>query len=189
MRIGVLGGTFDPPHLGHLAIAEFTQSQLALDLILFVPAMPWQKEAVASADIRAHLTALAIETHNDWQMSAVDLERGGPTYTVDTLRDLQKQWPDAEIWFIVGADAANGIDSWKHADELKASARFAILTRPRHNVSVPSGLSFQLVEGETPDVSSSAIRDAVRAGATTEELCAMVPRAVAEFIITSRLYS
>ena len=65
MRIGVLGGTFDPPHLGHLAIAELTQSQLGLDLILFVPALPWQKSAVASGDMRAHMTALAIQGHSE----------------------------------------------------------------------------------------------------------------------------
>lgn len=189
MRIGVLGGTFDPPHLGHLAIADFTQDQLALDLILFVPAVPWQKEAVASGDIRAHMTTLAISSHSDWQVSAVDLDRGGPTYTVDTLRDLQKQWDDAEIWFIVGADAANGLDSWKHAEELKASAHFAIVTRPRHNVVVPPGFSFQLVEGQTPDVSSTTIREAVSAGASIEELSSMVPREVARYIVNTRLYT
>lgn len=189
MRIGVLGGTFDPPHLGHLAIAALTQEQLRLDLILFVPAHPWQKSAVAPAEMRAHMTALAIAAHSDWQVSAVDLERGGQTFTVDTLRDLHEQWPDAEIWFIVGADTASQLDTWRHAEELRASAHFAILTRPRHNVSVPSGFSFQLVEGQTPDVSSTAIRAAVSGGATVTELTQWVPLEVAQYIAATGLYS
>lgn len=189
MRIGVLGGTFDPPHRGHLAIAELTQSQLGLDLVLFVPAIPWQKSAVASADIRAHMTALALQAHSDWQLSTVDLERDGPTYTVDTLRDLHQQWPDAELWFIVGADTASQLETWKHADELRSSAHFAIMTRPRHNVVVPPGFSFQLVEGATPDISSTAVRAAIANGATEEELALLLPPEVAQYIAATRLYT
>ena len=188
MRIGVLGGTFDPPHLGHLAVADYAQQQLGLDIVLFVPALPWQKEAVASADLRAHMTALLIGQHSDWQVSYVDVERGVPTYTVDTLNDLQQQWPDSEIWFIVGADAANGLDTWKSADELKHSAHFAIVTRPRHNVSVPAGFSFQLVEGTPPDISSTDIRRQVEAGATQSEIQTLVGPDVAAFILTTGLY-
>lgn len=188
MRIGVLGGTFDPPHLGHLAVADYAQQQLGLDLILFVPARPWQKQEHASADVRGHMTALSLSAHSDWQVSYVDLERSGPTYTVDTLRDLKLQWPDAEIWFIVGVDAANGLDTWRSADELKTSAHFAIVTRPRHNVSVPSGFSFQLVEGTPPDVSSTAIRESVAAGITEQELQLAVTPEVARFITETGLY-
>jgi len=193
MRIGVLGGSFDPPHLGHLAAAEAAQSALNLDLVIFVPAKaPWQKSVTISADIRSHMTSLAIRHHADWQVSAVDIERDGPTYSVDTVADIQSQWPNAALFFIVGADAAAGLSTWHDVAKLLATVEFVIVDRPGEaSTSLPEGIRAHFVHVKTPDVSSTQVRE-VLANNTPEVaaqlLTAMLPGEVADYIIQTKVY-
>ena len=133
-----MGGTFDPVHHGHLVAASEVQSLLALDEVVFVPTgQPWQKEGrdVAPAEHRYLMTVVATASNPRFTVSRVDIDRDGPTYTIDTLRDLRAQRPDAELFFITGADALAQILSWKDADELFALAQFIGVTRPGYELS------------------------------------------------------
>lgn len=190
MRIGILGGSFDPPHFGHMQMAEAAQDFLNLDTILFVPAASqWQKEHHASADVRAHMTHLAISNHPEWKVSYVDLERAGDTISFDTISDLRKVYPEDELFFILGSDAANNLNSWKHAEELKTMISFAVVKRFGIEVDVPTGFDFVYVPGEVADVSSTQIRDAALNNRKVEvALDQLVPREVAKYIATVGLY-
>ena len=140
MRLGVMGGTFDPIHHGHLVAASEVQSLLGLDEVVFVPTgEPWQKEGrdVAPAEHRYLMTVVATASNPRFTVSRVDIDRGGPTYTIDTLRDLHAQRPDAELFFITGADALAQILSWKDSDELFELAQFIGVTRPGYELSEP----------------------------------------------------
>jgi nicotinate-nucleotide adenylyltransferase len=135
-RVGVMGGTFDPVHNGHLVAASEVQSLFALDEVVFVPTgIPWQKsdEAVSPAEDRYLMTVIATASNPRFSVSRADIDRNGPTYTIDTLRDLHteygKQGQDVEMFFITGADALAQILSWKDADELFALAHFIGVTR------------------------------------------------------------
>ena len=142
MRLGVMGGTFDPIHHGHLVAASEVQSLLGLDEVVFVPTgEPWQKEGrdVAPAEHRYLMAVVATASNPRFTVSRVDIDRDGPTYTIDTLRDLRGQRPDAELFFITGADALAQILSWKDSDELFGLAQFIGVTRPGYELS-ESGL-------------------------------------------------
>ena len=133
MRLGVMGGTFDPVHHGHLVAASEVQSLFSLDEVAFVPSgQPWQKagKLVSPAEHRYLMTVIATASNPHFWVSRVDIDRPGPTYTIDTLRDLSVQHPDAELFFITGADALEQILSWKDADELFGLAHFVGVTRP-----------------------------------------------------------
>src|SRR4051795_3638791 len=126
-RLGVMGGTFDPIHHGHLVAASEVQSVFDLDEVVFVPTgQPWQKEdrRVSPAELRYLMTVVATASNPRFTVSRVDVDRPGPTYTIDTLRDLRVQFPDSELFFITGADALAQILSWKAVDELFELARF-----------------------------------------------------------------
>ena len=142
MRLGVMGGTFDPIHHGHLVAASEVQAQFDLDEVVFVPTgRPWQKSGrvVAPAEHRYLMTVIATASNPRFTVSRVDIDRDGPTYTIDTLRDLRVQRPEAELFFITGADALAQILSWKDADELWDLAHFIGVTRPGYVLS-ESGL-------------------------------------------------
>jgi nicotinate-nucleotide adenylyltransferase len=190
MRIGILGGSFDPPHFGHIQMAEAAQDFLNLDTILFVPAASqWQKEHHASADVRAHMTHLAISNHPEWKVSYIDLERAGDTISFDTISDLRKIYPEDELFFILGSDAANNLNSWKHAEELKSMISFAVVKRFGIEVDVPTGFDFVHVPGEIADISSTQIREIVLNNRKVEvALEQLVPREVAKYIATVGLY-
>jgi nicotinate-nucleotide adenylyltransferase len=138
MRLGVMGGTFDPIHHGHLVAASEAQSLFGLDEVVFVPTgEPWQKQGrdVAPAEHRYLMTVVATASNPRFTVSRVDIDRDGPTYTIDTLRDLHAQRPDDELFFITGADALAQILSWKDSDELFDLARFIGVTRPGYELS------------------------------------------------------
>lgn len=192
MRLGVLGGTFDPIHVGHLACASEVAYLLGLDEVVFVPAgAPWQKEgnAVSPAEDRYAMAVAATRDDPRFSVSRVDLDRGGVTYTRDTLRDLKAERGDeAELHFIVGADALAGLPTWRHVDELFALARFVGTTRPGYAVAAdafPPG-AVTLVEIPMLDVSGSDCRARVARGAPIRYL---VPDAVAEHIERRGLYA
>ena len=190
MRLGVMGGTFDPVHHGHLVAASEVQSLFSLDEVAFVPSgQPWQKagKLVSPAEHRYLMTVIATASNPHFWVSRVDIDRPGPTYTIDTLRDLAGQHPDAELFFITGADALEQILSWKDADELFALAHFVGVTRPGYVLSddhLPRD-AVSLVEVPAMAISSSACRERVLAG---RPVWYLVPDGVVQYIGKHRLY-
>lgn len=189
-RIGVFGGTFDPPHVGHLVAAVNVAHQLELDHVLFVVAnVPWQK--VGSRDIsgeadRLAMVELAVEGRDDLSASAIEIQRGGDSITADTLEDLVPLYPDHDLVVILGSDAAAGVGTWKRGDDLKALAHMAVVDRPgTSGKRPPDGFSHEVVPCPLMDISSSDIRGRVRDELPIDY---MVPDAVREYIETRRLY-
>jgi nicotinate-nucleotide adenylyltransferase len=190
MRLGVMGGTFDPVHHGHLVAASEVQSLFSLDEVAFVPSgQPWQKAGrlVSPAEHRYLMTVIATASNPHFWVSRVDIDRPGPTYTIDTLRDLSVQHPDAELFFITGADALEQILSWKDVDELFGLAHFVGVTRPGYVLSddhLPRD-AVSLVEVPAMAISSSACRERVLAG---RPVWYLVPDGVVQYIGKHRLY-
>ena len=188
VRLGVLGGTFDPIHNGHLLAAQSAQTFLNLDRVLFIPAGdPWQKTTVASAQQRLEMTELAIAGNPSFSISSIDIDRAGPTYTVDTLTNLTTQFDGADLYFICGSDAFNGVSSWRDSHRLFELATFAVLERPGHPIDLTSAPASAVVviPEEMPDTSSTECREMIAAGLLAE---APVPPAVADYIRTHNLY-
>lgn len=187
-RIGVFGGTFDPLHSGHLVVADEVLTRLSLDEILFVPAGdPWQKETSASDSDRLAMVILGLEGHPAYTLSTIDLDRPGPTYTVDTLRELRSQYKNAELFFIVGADAYAGIDTWNESGKLAELAQFVVVSRPMNTPIAPPkprpGVNW--LDIPALPVSSTQCRQRVRDGLSLEGL---VPGGVAQYIADHQLY-
>ena len=186
-----MGGTFDPIHHGHLVAASEVLSTLDLDEVVFVPTgEPWQKQGrdVAPAEHRYLMTVIATASNPRFTVSRVDVDRAGPTYTIDTLRDLRAQRPDAELFFITGADALAQILSWKDADELFDLAHFIGVTRPGYVLS-ESGLPqdrVTLQEVPAMAISSTDCRDRVAVG---EPVWYLVPDGVVQYINKHSLYA
>ena len=185
-----MGGTFDPVHHGHLVAASEVQALLSLDEVVFVPTgQPWQKDgsAVSSAEHRYLMTLIATASNPKFTVSRVDLDRDGPTYTIDTLRDLRAQRPDAELFFITGADALAQILTWKDVDELWSLAHFVGVTRPGHVLS-DNGLptdKVTLLEVPAMAISSTDCRNRVGRG---EPVWYLVPDGVVQYIGKHHLY-
>ncbi|SFB27336.1 nicotinate-nucleotide adenylyltransferase [Amycolatopsis marina] len=189
-RIGVMGGTFDPVHHGHLVAASEVQHRFCLDEVIFVPTgQPWQKSdrVVTKAEDRYLMTVIATASNPVFSVSRVDIDRGGQTYTVDTLRDLNAEFPDDELFFITGADALEQILTWRNADELFDLAHFIGVTRPGYHLNdhhLPSG-KVSLVEVTAMAISSSGCRERVRGG---EQVWYLVPDGVVRYIAKRKLY-
>ena len=185
-----MGGTFDPVHHGHPVAASEVQNLFSLDEVAFVPSgQPWQKagKLVSPAEHRYLMTVIATASNPRFWVSRVDIDRPGPTYTIDTLRDLSAQLPDAELFFITGADALEQILSWKDADELFELAHFVGVTRPGFLLSddhLPRD-AVSLVEVPAMAISSSACRERVLAG---RPVWYLVPDGVVQYIGKHRLY-
>jgi nicotinate-nucleotide adenylyltransferase len=187
-RVGVMGGTFDPIHHGHLAAASEVKSKFELDEVVFVPTgEPYQKSAVSQAEHRYLMTAIATASNPGFTVSRVDIDRPGPTYTIDTLRDLRKERPDADLFFITGADAVAQILEWKDNEELWNLAHFVAVSRPGHALSI-RGLPEQGVSSlEVPAlaISSTDCRQRVDRGFPVWYL---VPDGVVQYISKHHLY-
>jgi nicotinate-nucleotide adenylyltransferase len=189
-RLGVMGGTFDPVHHGHLVAASEVQSRFELDEVAFVPSgHPWQKGRgrVAPAEHRYLMTVIATASNPLFWVSRVDIDRPGPTYTIDTLRDLRTQRPDADLFFITGADALEQIVSWKDAPELFDLAHFIGVTRPGYTLSdahLPQA-AVSLVDVPAMAISSSTCRERVHNGLP---IWYLVPDGVVQYIAKHRLY-
>src|ERR1044071_688902 len=137
-RIGIMGGTFDPVHHGHLVAASEVQAKFDLDEVIFVPTgQPWQKSnrKVSAAEDRYLMTVVATASNPRFSVSRVDIDRVGTTYTIDTLRDLRAIHPEAELFFITGADALEQNLSWRAADETLSLAHFVGVTRPGYRLA------------------------------------------------------
>jgi nicotinate-nucleotide adenylyltransferase len=188
IRLGVMGGTFDPIHFGHLVAANEAASAFKLEKVLFVPTGdPWQKYETTPSDQRFEMTKRAIANNKLFEISNIDVKRPGPTYTVDTLRDVHDQYPDAELFFITGADSISQIDTWKDSDQIWSLAHFVGVTRPGHSLVVPKSPfgNVSLLEIPALAISSTDIRARVKAGKPIEYL---LPKKVIKFIRKNHLY-
>ncbi|HWS58088.1 MAG TPA: nicotinate-nucleotide adenylyltransferase [Actinotalea sp.] len=189
-RIGVMGGTFDPIHHGHLVAASEAAARLHLDEVVFVPTgRPSLKQhpGVTAPEHRYLMAVIATAANPRFTVSRVDLDRPGLTYTVDTLRDLRAQRPDADLFFITGADAIAQILTWKDAEELWALAHFVAVTRPGHTLSVGQIPAAAVTQLEVPAlaISSTNCRERARAG---EPVWYLVPDGVVQYIAKHGLY-
>jgi nicotinate-nucleotide adenylyltransferase len=189
-RVGIMGGTFDPVHHGHLVAASEVAALFELDEVIFVPTgEPWQKldRQVSAAEHRYLMTVIATASNPRFWVSRVDIDRPGPTYTIDTIRDLAGQRPGADLFFITGADALAQILSWKDQREALRLAHFVGVTRPGYELSdkhLPAD-SVTLVDVPAMAISSSAVRERVSAG---QPVWYLVPDGVVQYIGKHGLY-
>jgi len=188
-RIGIMGGTFDPIHHGHLVAASEVADRFALDEVVFVPTgQPWQKghETVSAAEDRYLMTVIATASNPRFSVSRTDVDRAGPTYTVDTLRDLREHFgPKAQLYFITGADALEKILSWKDTDKMFELAHFVGVTRPGHELHDLGRKDVSLLEVPAMAISSTDCRDRV---AEDQPVWYLVPDGVVQYIAKYGLY-
>jgi nicotinate-nucleotide adenylyltransferase len=199
MKLGVLGGTFDPPHVGHLRLGEAALSHLALDRVLFIPAgEPWRKEGqeISAAEDRLAMTRLAVAGEPRFEASAIEIERPGPSYIVDTLGELLARYgPETELYVVLGQDALLDLPNWKEPERIVALAPLAVALRsPGRDLDVTDleaavpGISRRLIvlPMSYVDVSATALREWARKGVDLGEL---VPAAVQAYIREHGLYT
>jgi nicotinate-nucleotide adenylyltransferase len=194
---GVFGGTFDPPHLGHLVLAEAARSELGLSEVVFMPAaQPPHKldKPISDTRHRVEMTHLATATNGRFAVSTLDAEREGPSYTVDLMRLLRDEWGDTvTIYFIMGLDSLIDLPAWYKPEELMQLVVFAVVARPGYYVDMASleralpGIASRVIFVPAPliGISSTAIRHRVREG---DSIRYLVPRAVERHIYEQRLY-
>src|SRR4029079_19575023 len=197
MRLGIFGGSFDPVHNAHLAIARACQQQARLDEVWFTPAaiQPLkQKGPRASDGHRLEMLRLAIRDESSWRVCSIEIDRGGFSYTVDTLQRIREELPDAELFFLIGADALQDVAKWREPREIFRMAtplvvRRAAQTPPDlHQLTLlcSPGKEPQSIEMTEMDVSSSEIRRRIAAGRPIDDL---VPAAVSQFISAHKIYA
>lgn len=190
-RLGVMGGTFDPIHHGHLVAASEVAARLDLDEVTFVPTgLPLQKSkqrTVTPPEDRYLMTVIATASNPMFTVSRIDIDRAGPTYTIDTLTELRAQRPDCDLFFITGADAMNQLLTWKDADKLWDLAYFVGVTRPGHELEKPKvdQQNYALMEVPALAISSTDIRDRAMAQAP---IWYLVPDGVVRYIDKHHLY-
>ena len=180
-RIGLFGGTFDPPHLGHLAVALAARDALQLDKTLLVVAnQPWQKvdeRSITAADHRLAMTKLLVQNVDGIEASDLEIVRGGVSYTIETVIQLREA--GHEVFLIVGADAAAGLDSWERATELSRLTEVAVVDRPGYDLPKLAGWSVQKISAQAINVSSSQVRTSMSEGVSTTD---SIPSAVRRYI-------
>jgi nicotinate-nucleotide adenylyltransferase len=204
MKLGLLGGSFDPVHLGHLLVAQAAVEELGLDRLFFIPAAqsPFKPEnQPAPTPARLQLLRLALAGRTNCEIDEQEIRRGGVSYTIDTLRDYARRFPGAELFYLIGADHAAKLDKWRKPDELARLAEFVVIPRPvwssgfsrsgppeggTPNLEFPKPFRGRWLKGFPIEISSSQIRARVRAGLPIEPL---VPPAVAEAIRAAGLYT
>lgn len=187
-RIGVMGGTFDPIHNGHLVAASEVADAFRLDEVIFVPTgVPWHKKAVSSSEHRYLMTVIATAANPSFTVSRVDIDREGVTYTIDTLMEISRLYPDADLFFISGADAIAQILAWKDIERIWPLATFVAVTRPGHKLELPNveAASISVLEVPALAISSTAVRDRVIAG---KPIWYLVPDGVVQYIAKHELY-
>ncbi|MDO5031080.1 nicotinate-nucleotide adenylyltransferase [Corynebacterium sp.] len=192
-RIGIMGGTFDPIHNGHLVAASEVAYRFQLDTVVFVPTgQPWQKAGreVTAAEHRYLMTMVATASNPRFTVSRVDIDREGPTYTIDTLRDLRLLFPDSELYFITGADSLASIMSWHSWEEMLEMAHFVGVTRPGYELSkdmlpLESQDGIDLIEIPAMAISSTDCRARAAQG---EPVWYLVPDGVVQYIAKNQLY-
>ena len=189
MKIGLLGGTFDTVHLGHLQLSQNARAQFSLDKILFVPAyQPPHKRSIppaASASDRLNMVRRALESSPFLEVSDLELKRKGVSYTYDTLCELEKEYPSASFFLILGKDAFEGIDSWHRAAELKKKVCFLVADRVVSGGPVPENVRVEWIRMPLCPFSSSEIREAIKQGRHVDDY---LPSKVLKYIQTNALY-
>ncbi|MHB1490076.1 nicotinate-nucleotide adenylyltransferase [mine drainage metagenome] len=189
-RLGVMGGTFDPVHHGHLVAASEVAARFDLDEVVFVPTGKpsfKQRQAVSPAEHRYLMTVIATASNPRFTVSRVDIDREGMTYTVDTLRDLKAARPEADLFFITGADAVEQILTWRDAAELFTMAHFVAVTRPGHQLSIAGLPPERVTLQEVPALAISSTDIRVRAR-TGQPVWYLVPDGVVQYIGKHGLY-
>ena len=190
LRIAIFGGTFDPPHIGHLIVAEQAREQLDLDRVIFIPAFvpPHKKHgAIANPRERLTMTRLATKGSKAFFVSSMEVQRKGVSYTIDTVRELRNQYPDAEIFLIMGGDNFKLIETWKSSQEILRIVKIAIYRRSNHGRKRLRKPHKGVVElkGVFLDISSTIIRQRVHRG---ESIRYLVPAEVHSYIRANKLY-
>ena len=180
-RIGLFGGSFDPPHIGHLLAAVAVQSALRLDRVILVVANdPWQKSTqrhITDSHHRLAMVRLLVEEFEGIEVSDLEISRGGPSYTIETVNELRDRGD--EVSLVVGADAAAGLDTWERSDELRELVEVAVLDRPGYPWPELTGWRLQRVKAESLNISSSGVRHLVGDGTSTHD---SVPAAIRSYI-------
>jgi nicotinate-nucleotide adenylyltransferase len=189
MKLGLYGGSFDPVHLGHLLVAQAAMEELGLDRLFFIPASqsPFKPENKPAPDaVRLQLLRLALAGRSHYEVDEQEIRRGGTSYTVDTLRDYAKHFPNAELFYLIGADNAAKLNEWREPAELARLVEFVAVPRPGGAVpGFPTPFRGHTLKGFPLGVSSSQIRARVKAGLPVDHL---VPPFVADAIRAAQLY-
>ncbi len=188
MNIGILGGTFNPVHVGHLILAEEIREKLALDKVIFVPTFipPHKKENkdIAKATDRLTMVKLAIKGNQYFSVSDVEIKRKGQSYTIDTLRVFKKKYPKDNLFFITGSDLLNYLSEWKDVDQIMKIVKFVVATRPGYSLDkIPTNI--KKVDIRAIDVSAFEVRDCIKKKKSFRYL---VPEQVFLYIKRKRLY-
>ncbi|HLX68337.1 MAG TPA: nicotinate (nicotinamide) nucleotide adenylyltransferase [Verrucomicrobiae bacterium] len=189
-KIGLFGGSFDPVHLGHLLMAQAAREELGLDRLFFIPAAqsPFKPDTkTAPNPDRLRLLRLALAGKSWCEIDEQELQRGGVSYTIETVRDYSRRFAGAQLYYLIGADHVQKLTSWREADELTRLAEFVVVPRPGESEpSFPKPFRGHVLKGFPLAVSSSQIRARIKAGQPIEQL---VPATVAEAIRSSFLYA
>lgn len=189
MKLGILGGTFDPPHTGHLVLAERAREQLGLGKVLWVPAgEPWRKpdRRVTPGEQRAEMVALAIEGNEAFELSLLEIERAGPSFSVDTLEALHERSPGDELVFIIGRDALLDMPNWRRPERLVELATLAIAPREGQDaIDAPLRARVEAIDMPRIDISATELRRRATEGRSLRYL---VPDGVRQYILQHGLY-
>ena len=189
MKLGIFGGSFDPVHLGHLLVAQAAMEELELDRLFFIPAAqsPFKPEnQPAPATLRLQWLRLALAGKTNCEIDEQEIRRGGVSYSIDTVRQYRRDFPGAELFYLIGADQAGQLSHWREAPELARLVEFVVIPRPGEPVPrLAAPFRGQALRGFPLGVSSSEIRARCRAGLAITHL---VPPAVAEAVKNNRLY-
>jgi len=188
-RIGLFGGSFDPVHLGHLLVARAAREELALDRLFFVPAAqsPFKPSSEpASAALRVRMLRIAFAGKNDCEIDLREVQRGGVSFTIDTVRDYVRRFPQSELFYLIGADHVPTLPKWREAEELARLVEFIVIPRPGETPAVlPAPWRLHVLDGWPLKLSSSEVRARVKAGRSVDHL---VPFGVADVIQQTALY-
>ncbi|GAB7386614.1 nicotinate-nucleotide adenylyltransferase [Bacillaceae bacterium] len=189
MKIGILGGTFDPVHIAHLIVAEQARSRLFLDEVWFMPArIPphKQEQRIAASLDRLNMLKLAVADNPHFKVTDIELRRNGPSYTVDTMKILKRQYPEYAFFFLIGGDMVEYLPRFERIEELRRLVTFVGLARPGYPKEAPAGYPVLEVPVPQIDISSSLIREMVRRG---DSIRYLVPEKVEHYIKEKRLYA
>ena len=195
-RLGIMGGTFNPVHCGHICIADIARRELALDEVRFMPSGdPPHKSVGVSGVQRLEMVRLAVSGHTGFTISDMEIRRRGHSYTCDTLREINEREPDADIYFILGDDMFMNIDTWRHPEEIMRRAALAVAPRPgedgrrvmamRDRLTKEYGARVCVLSDSGPDLSSTEVRRRVMQGG---DISSLVPDKVAGYIAQNGLY-
>ncbi len=192
MKIGIFGGTFDPPHIGHLIVAEHVRDRLGLDKIIFIPAVipPHKQDRsdITPAETRLQMVRLAIAENPAFEASDTEIRRGGISYTVDTLKELRIQHPHDTLYLLIGMDNVHQFKTWKDPESIRQIAQVVVMTRPGfpgNRTSAEGWETMMVCDVPEIDISSREIRDRVR---DRRSIRYLVPLPVFDFVVGHQLY-